>query len=99
MIIICKAASKLISESMERPLTSYEKLKVSLHLFLCRYVGGRDCEKYRAQIEFLHRAAAQAAGKFQSSAEIEKQKLSPVEKKRIQKIIRGAGQDRGRRSR
>ena len=98
MIIICKAASKLISESMERPLTSYEKLKVSLHLFLCRYVGGRDCEKYRAQIEFLHRAAGQAARKFQSSAEIKKQKLSPADKKRILKTIRGSLQNQRRRS-
>jgi hypothetical protein len=83
MIVNCKTASALISESMEKPLTPVQKLKVYIHLFLCRYVGGQDCAKYQAQIDFLH----QAASRMPQPKNVQ---LTPADKKRLQKAIQGS---------
>ncbi len=83
MIVNCKTASALISESLDKPLTPFQKLKVHIHLFICRFVGGQDCAKYQAQIDFLHQAAIHLPNKTHEH-------LSPSDKKRLQKVIQGS---------
>ncbi len=85
MIVNCKTAATLISRSMDTSLTLYEKLEIRIHLFLCRYVGGQDCSKYQAQIQFLHEAAKHMPKKARTG-------LSEAEKKKIQKTVREAAQ-------
>jgi len=51
-MLSCKEVSELASESLDRPLTAGERLRMGLHLALCGL-----CRRYRRQIRFLHRAA------------------------------------------
>lgn len=81
MIVNCRTAAALISRSMDARLSPYEKLKVRVHLFLCRYVGGEDCSKYQSQIQFLH----QAAGRLPRP---KAPGLSPADKKALKKAVR-----------
>ena len=84
MIVSCKIASALISESLDRPLPPYQRLEVRIHLFLCRYFGGKDCNRYAEQIDFIHKAAHQYHAQSRISAG---PKLSPLEKKALKKRL------------
>jgi hypothetical protein len=50
----CKQASRLQSESLDRPLTFFEGFGLRIHLFLCKW-----CRRYGAQLKFLRSAAHQ----------------------------------------
>jgi hypothetical protein len=93
MIVSCKIASALISESLDRPLTPYQKLEVKIHLFLCRYFGGKDCNNYAEQIDFIHKAAHGFHAKPRVGAGA---KLKPAEKERLKKRLRSAWKEKGR---
>ena len=94
MIVSCKIASALISESLDRPLTPYQCLEVRVHLFLCRYFGGKDCNRYAEQIDFIHRAAR---GSRALSSVGALPKLGPDEKKGLKKRLRRALREKGGR--
>ncbi len=85
MIVSCKIASALISESLDRTLSPYQKLEVKIHLFLCRYFGGKDCNKYAEQIDFIHKAAHEFRAKSRMGAG---PKLNPAEKEGLKKRLR-----------
>ncbi|TSA15302.1 MAG: zf-HC2 domain-containing protein [Betaproteobacteria bacterium] len=48
----CEQAARLSSMAMEQPLTSSERMLLSLHLMMCK-----GCGNFNRQIEFLRRAA------------------------------------------
>jgi hypothetical protein len=50
----CKEATRLQSESMDRKLSVWERMGLSLHLLLCKW-----CRRYRQQLGFLRSAAHQ----------------------------------------
>ena len=50
----CKQASRLQSESQDRPLTFFESFGLRIHLFLCKW-----CRRYGEQLKFLQNAAHQ----------------------------------------
>lgn len=56
MMISCREASRLISASLDRPLSGWERGKLRFHLFLCG-----NCRAFRGQLRQL-RAAARRAG-------------------------------------
>jgi len=47
----CKQASKLISQSLDRPLTWSEKLQLKLHLLICN-----PCTQFKRQLNMLRTA-------------------------------------------
>jgi hypothetical protein len=50
----CKDATRLQSESMDRKLSGWEQMGLTLHLLLCKW-----CRRYRQQLGFLRSAAHQ----------------------------------------
>jgi len=72
----CKQASRLQSESMDRPLTFFEGFGLRIHLFLCKW-----CRRYGEQLKFLRRAAHQCDDHPSAS------KLSPEARERIKQRL------------
>ncbi|MDN3578183.1 zf-HC2 domain-containing protein [Chitinimonas viridis] len=50
----CKEATRYISESMDRPLSTGERLRLRLHLFICHY-----CSDFSRQAAFLRKVNQQ----------------------------------------
>lgn len=50
----CKQASELMSQSQDRTLTLKERMRLKLHLLICR--GCSNCNK---QMRFLHKTMQQ----------------------------------------
>lgn len=44
----CKQTSKLVSQSLDRPLTFSDRLKIRFHLLMCA-----ACKRFNAQIQLL----------------------------------------------
>ncbi|AUH50510.1 hypothetical protein CXB49_06670 [Chromobacterium sp. ATCC 53434] len=55
MKLNCRAASRLISAGMDRPLTVAEHLKLRMHLLLCG-----NCRQFSRQLDLLRQAARRA---------------------------------------
>jgi len=72
----CKQASRLQSESMDRPLKFSEGFGLRIHLFLCKW-----CRRYGAQLKFL-RSAAHQCEEHQPA-----QNLSPEARERIKQKL------------
>jgi predicted anti-sigma-YlaC factor YlaD len=47
----CKQSTRLLSESLDRPLKGSETLRLRLHLITCQ-----GCRNYKAQMGFLREA-------------------------------------------
>ncbi|RXZ45275.1 zf-HC2 domain-containing protein [Crenobacter cavernae] len=56
MMMNCREASRLISASLDRPLTPWEQGKLRFHLFLCN-----NCREFTRQMRLI-RVAARRAG-------------------------------------
>ena len=50
-MISCRQAADLVSQGLDRRLRLGERLRLRLHLALCR-----SCARYQAQLRFLRRA-------------------------------------------
>ncbi|MFB9156380.1 zf-HC2 domain-containing protein [Chromobacterium violaceum] len=62
MRLSCRAASRLISAGLDRPLSAMEHLKLRMHLFLCG-----NCRQFSLQLGAL-RNAARRAGRGEGQA-------------------------------
>jgi len=60
-MLTCKEASKLVSQSLDRPLTLSDRIKLQFHLFICD-----ACKRFNAQI-FQLRAALNSLVKYAES--------------------------------
>lgn len=58
--ISCRKASRLISDSLDRPLTLPERLRLRLHLGICS-----RCRRFDRQLTMLRKAAATLSDKDQ----------------------------------
>jgi hypothetical protein len=50
-MLSCHDASRLLSDRLDRPLRTGERLALRLHLALCR-----GCSRTREQLRFMHKA-------------------------------------------
>jgi len=50
LIFDCSEISRLVSDSMDRKLSLYQRLGIRIHLMMCRY-----CARYRNQLFFLRK--------------------------------------------
>ncbi|MFQ5518580.1 MAG: zf-HC2 domain-containing protein [Mariprofundus sp.] len=49
----CNQASKLASDSLDRPLSLWERVKLKLHLSMCS-----NCEQCDSNLKFIHQVNA-----------------------------------------
>jgi hypothetical protein len=59
-MLSCKEVTHLLSESQDRKLALGERMRLSIHLAMCK-----GCSRYRKQIQFIHRACQELIGKPQ----------------------------------
>lgn len=71
----CKQASKLVSQSLDRPLSWTERWQLKLHLFICN-----ACRRFAKQLKLLATAIHLRTKIMENDQDI---KLSPVVKTRI----------------
>lgn len=57
MMIHCKAASRLMSQALDRELAPMERTRLRFHLFLCS-----ACSRAKKQFDFLHVASKEFPG-------------------------------------
>ncbi len=51
MMLNCKQTSELLSQGQDRPLTTFESMRLRLHLLLCA-----GCRNFNQQLEFMRAA-------------------------------------------
>lgn len=64
-MLSCKDATRIMSEKLDRQLSTAEKLSLGFHLTLCK-----GCRNYDKQMAIIHQACRQVSGQAinQSSA-------------------------------
>ena len=55
--MICKEATRLLSEAQDRPLGGMEQASLKFHLIICR-----GCRNFGQQVSFLHAACTRYDG-------------------------------------
>jgi len=71
----CKQASKLVSQSLDRPLSWAERCQLRLHLFICN-----PCRRFAKQLKLLAAAIHLRNKMTENDQDL---KLSPAVKTRI----------------
>lgn len=56
--LTCKEASRLISQSMDRPLAFRERAALRFHLFICT-----GCTNFKSQVNALHHICLHVSGR------------------------------------
>ena len=77
-MITCRQTTELVSRSLDRPLRLNQRLRLQLHLLICR-----SCRRYCKQLNFLKRAASL----FDKRIEANRPPLSPKDKTYFDKNI------------
>lgn len=78
-MLTCKQASQLISQSLDRPLSLVDRLKLRFHLFICD-----ACTRFNQQLKQLRIAVQKLRGNIENDNAIQ----LPVEAKtRIAKTV------------
>ncbi len=78
-MLTCKQASKLVSQSLDRPLTWSEKVMLRLHLLICD-----PCTQFKRQLNMLRTALQRITNGIEHDSTI---KLPPDVKSRILQTI------------
>ena len=78
-MLSCKDASQIISQSLDRQLTTRERFALKLHLLICRY-----CKRFSQQIQAIRVALKQAINAVENDDSI---KMSSETKKRLLQSI------------
>jgi hypothetical protein len=79
MMINCKEASKLISQSLDRQLTLRERFSLKLHLMICEF-----CRQFSQHLQAMRVALRQMVGSIENNDSIE---LPSTAKARIANIL------------
>lgn len=79
MLISCKTASRLISQSLDKPLSWHERLTLRFHLMICKF-----CKEFSRQLTKLQLAAKAMIQTTEDDLTIE---LKPEVRTRIAKAI------------
>ena len=79
----CKDMTRLLSESMDRPLPLGISIKMRLHFLICKW-----CERYKNQLLFLRQALRRNPYDLESDAPASTTSLSPEAKDRLKRAVR-----------
>jgi hypothetical protein len=80
LLCSCRDASRLQSEALDKELSFFQRLGLSLHLLICKW-----CRRYGKQIRFLRGVAHDHS---ENLSEAVPQKLSPEARERIKQRLR-----------
>jgi Putative zinc-finger len=75
----CKQASQLISQSLDRPLTIWERFALKLHLLICEY-----CKQFSQHLQTLRVALKQMTSSIENDNTIE---MPTAAKNRIAALV------------
>ncbi len=78
-MLSCKQASKIISQSLDKPLTMRERFALKLHLIICKY-----CKRFSQQVQTLRVALKQMISSIENNNTIE---LPSAAKNRIAALV------------
>ena len=56
-MMTCKQATELMSQGQDRPLTTYERLRLRVHLLICR-----GCSNYNKHLGIIREAMRRLSG-------------------------------------
>lgn len=76
----CKEVIRLISDSMERPLSFRQRLAVRFHFLICKW-----CTRYQKQVRFIHNILG---GRPEKVGETAPGALSAEAQERIKQALR-----------
>jgi hypothetical protein len=76
----CKIASRLISDSIDRPLSFWERFSLRFHLFICTF-----CRRFQRHTHFLQRLGGEELHMLDDVFSGEK--LSPEARVRIERAM------------
>jgi hypothetical protein len=79
----CSDVTRLLSESLDRPLSVRERLKVRVHYFICVW-----CERYGKQLHFLRTAVRSNPERMADQSAPEPGSLTPAARNRIKERLR-----------
>ncbi|MFC1836449.1 zf-HC2 domain-containing protein [Thermodesulfobacteriota bacterium] len=82
MMLSCKEAAKLVSESLDRSLTFRQRLSLRVHLLMCRF-----CSRFQKQALLIKEAARRMAHEDEDSSAASHMSLSPEARDRIKSTI------------
>lgn len=75
LMITCKQASQMISQSLDKPLSRAERLQLKLHLFICN-----ACTRFNRQLHLLSNVVKRMRSDTENDSTIQ---LPPEAKVRI----------------
>ena len=76
----CRHATRLISQSMDRPLRRGERIALGLHLFVCKW-----CRRYQWQLRMIQRTIREFASTESTGSNV---RLPDAARQRLKKAIR-----------
>ena len=82
-MLSCKEVSHLVSESLDRKLSPWQRIQVRLHLLMCRL-----CARFRRQTLFLRDAAHHYLMAVAETETATSAGLSPEARDRIKRSLR-----------
>ncbi len=83
----CKEVSRLVSESLDRKLSIWQRMQVMVHLMMCGM-----CARFRKQTLFLHAAAKRYFGIMDEGAGVLNDQLTTEAHERIKQSLKLNGQ-------
>jgi hypothetical protein len=83
MTTSCKKAAQLVSASMDRRLSTRERLSLGFHLLLCGM-----CRAYRRQLMLIRELLRDQMELGPSGDDVDAMRLSPQAKRRIGRALR-----------
>ncbi len=79
LMLTCKQASQLISQSLDEPLSWSDRMKLKFHLFICN-----ACTRFNQQLRLIKNAVLRIKSETENDASIQ---LSLEAKARINQAI------------
>jgi len=83
MMLSCRDATRLISESMDRPLPLRKRIGMRLHLLMCRF-----CARYESQLLLIRETVRRIATTKDTPGAPSGETLSEEAKARIRNSLR-----------
>jgi len=81
-IFSCQHASRMVSESMDRPLLLRERVTLRMHLMMCSF-----CTRFASQMQILRRAAIQHGLSIPEAATLSELTFSAEARARISRVL------------
>ena len=81
-MLSCEEVTRLVSESLDRPLPLRVRLSVQIHLFLCQW-----CDRFRRQLLFIRQALRRGAAHLEDHDLPALPSLSPDARERMKRSL------------